>query len=106
MSHRSHFPQNVAGKSDEWEAAGKIPEEVYLKCGRDGLLLPLAFGNSIPKEWSDYPIAAGIKASEWNGFHDFILWDELYRGASSIASIFVGLVRSDLINCKCNADSV
>jgi hypothetical protein len=22
-------------------------------------------------------IAAGIKAKEWNGFHDFILWDEL-----------------------------
>jgi hypothetical protein len=65
-----------------------------MKCGRDGLLLPIAFGNKIPKEWSDYPIAAGIKASEWNGFHDFILWDELYRGASSIASIFVGLVCS------------
>ena len=37
-------------------------------------------------------IAAGIKAEEWNGFHDFILWDELYRGAPSISSAFIGLV--------------
>ena len=65
---------------------------MYEKCGRDGLLVPVAFGNRIPKEWSHYPTAAGIKAEEWNGFHDFILWDELIRGAPSIASVFVGLV--------------
>jgi hypothetical protein len=56
------------------------------------LLVPIASGNHIPQEWAGYPIAAGITAKEWNGFHDFILWDELYRGAPSISSIFVGLV--------------
>ena len=45
---------------------------------------------SIPKEWEHYPIVGGIKPEEWNGFHDFVLWDELYRGGA-IGSIFVGL---------------
>lgn len=65
---------------------------MYKKCARDGLLVPIAAGNKIPLEWSHYPIAAGIKASEWDGFHDFIIWDELYRGAPSISSAFIGLV--------------
>ena len=84
--------QNVVGKSDDWEAAGKVPDDVYQKCARDGLLVPISGGNHIPKEWSHYPIAAGIKAEEWDGFHDFILWDELFRGAPSLSSAFIGLV--------------
>lgn len=82
----------MAGRAEEWEKQGRIPNEVYLSCAKDGLLVPIAFGSSIPKEWGHYPIVAGIKASEWNGFHDFILWDELYRGAPSISSAFIGLV--------------
>jgi hypothetical protein len=65
---------------------------VYQKCAREGLLVPIAFGARIPKEWAHYPIAAGIKAKEWNGFHDFIIWDELYRGSPGLASSFIGLV--------------
>ena len=52
--------------------------------------MPIAAGKSIPKAWSQYPIIGGIAASEWDGFHDFVLWDELLRGGS-IASLFVGL---------------
>jgi alkylation response protein AidB-like acyl-CoA dehydrogenase len=82
----------VAGKAEEWEALGKLPDDVYQKCARDGLLVPIAFGNRIPKEWAHYPIAAGVKPEEWDGFHDFIIWDELFRGAPSISSSFIGLV--------------
>ncbi|KAF8855110.1 acyl-CoA dehydrogenase-like protein [Acephala macrosclerotiorum] len=89
---RKWTEENVAGKEEEWEKVGKIPDDVYEKCARDGLLVPIAFGSRIPKEWGHYPIAAGIPASEWNGFHDFILWDELFRGAPSISSQFIGLV--------------
>ena len=63
---------------------------MYKKCAEDGLLVPIAGGKSIPKEWQHYPIIGGIKPEEWNGFHDFVLWDELYRGGA-ISSIFVGL---------------
>jgi hypothetical protein len=55
------------------------------------LLVPIAGGKAIPKDWEKYGIIAGIKAEEWNGFHDMILWDELMRGGA-IASIFIGLV--------------
>ena len=65
---------------------------MYEQCARDGIIVPIAGGNHIPKEWAHYPIAAGIKPEEWDGFHDFILWDELYRGSPTISSAFVGLV--------------
>ncbi|EEQ85764.2 uncharacterized protein BDCG_09033 [Blastomyces dermatitidis ER-3] len=87
---RKWTEENVVDKTDEWREAGKVPDEVYLKCAHDGLLLPIAFGKSIPEEFAHYPIIGGIKASEWNGFHDLVLWDELYRGGA-ISSIFVGL---------------
>jgi hypothetical protein len=69
-----------------------VPDDIYQKCARDGLIVPISGGNRIPKEWANYPIAAGIKAEEWDGFHDFILWDELFHGAPSLSSVFVGLV--------------
>jgi hypothetical protein len=87
----TRLAQNFMDKSDEWEALGQIPDEVYAKCARDGLLVPISGGKSIPKEWEKYGIIGGIKAEEWDGFHDFILWDELLR-AGAIASIFIGLV--------------
>jgi hypothetical protein len=52
----------------------------------------MACGSRIPKEFSNYPIIAGIKAEEWNGFHDLVMWDEIFRGAASISAAFVGLV--------------
>ena len=81
-------------RTEEWEAAGEVPKDVYLKCAKDGLLMPIAAGRKIPKEWYGYPIIGGIKPEEWDGFHDLVLWDELYRGGA-ISSIFVGLV------CQC-----
>ncbi|KAK2735667.1 hypothetical protein FQN55_002029 [Onygenales sp. PD_40] len=87
---RKWTEENVVDKTEEWQALGKVPDDVYQKCARDGLLLPIAFGKSIPEEYANYPIIGGIKASEWDGFHDFVLWDELFRGGS-ISSVFVGL---------------
>lgn len=89
---RKWIDDNLSGHEEEWQAAGKVPDDVYLKCAQAGLLVPIAAGNKIPAEWGSYPIAAGIPAAEWDGFHDFVLWDELYRGTPSISSAFVGLV--------------
>lgn len=77
---------------EEWENEGRIPDEAYQKFGRDGFIVPMACGSRIPKEFSSYPIVAGIKAEEWNGFHDLVMWDEIFRGAASISAAFVGLV--------------
>jgi len=91
---REWVEKNV--RTEEWEAAGEVPREIYLQCAKDGLLMPISAGRKIPKEWYGYPIIGGVKPEEWDGFHDFVLWDELYRGGA-ISSIFVGLVR---LSCR------
>lgn len=78
-------------RAEEWEAAGQVPKEIYLKCAEDGLLMPIAAGRKIPKDWYSYKIIGNIKPEEWDGFHDMVMWDELYR-AGAISSVFVGLV--------------
>lgn len=77
---------------EEWEKQGWVPDEAYHKFGRDGFLVPMACGSSIPKEFARYPIVAGIKAEEWNGFHDLVMWDEIFRTAQGLSNAFIGLV--------------
>lgn len=86
---RQWVEDNVRG--EEWEEQGGVPKDVYLKCAKDGLLMPIAAGRQIPKEWYGYPIIGDIKPGEWDGFHDFVLWDEIFRGGA-ISSVFTGLV--------------
>ena len=83
--------QHIAPFSEDWVQSGAVDPAIYTKCASAGLLVPIAFGKTIPPQYSHYPIAAGIAPQEWDGFHDFILWDELIR-AGPIASIFIGLV--------------
>jgi len=89
---RAWVDANFASSSEEWEAAGAVPPELYQKCAEAGLLVPIASGKSIPRDWARHgAIIAGIQAEDWGGFHDFILWDELTRGGN-IANLFIGLV--------------
>lgn len=42
--------------------------------------MPMAAGKSIPSEWAGkFPVMGGVKPEEWDGFHDFIIHDELNR---------------------------
>ncbi|KAJ4352658.1 hypothetical protein N0V95_004042 [Ascochyta clinopodiicola] len=88
---RAWCNENIAPFSEDWVQSGAVDPAIYAKCAAAGLLVPIAFGKTIPPQYSGYPIAAGIKPEEWDGFHDFVLWDELIR-AGPIASIFIGLV--------------
>ncbi|KAJ4321233.1 hypothetical protein N0V94_002972 [Neodidymelliopsis sp. IMI 364377] len=90
-AYGSSLPQNIAPYSEDWVQSGAVDPSIYAKCASAGLLVPIAFGKTIPAQYANYPIAAGIKPEDWDGFHDFILWDELIR-AGPIASIFIGLV--------------
>lgn len=83
--------QNIAAHAQDWLDAGAIDPSIYSKCAEAGLLVPIAFGKSIPPQWASYPIIGGIKSTEWDGFHDFVLWDELIR-SGGLASLFIGLV--------------
>ncbi|KAF2833915.1 acyl-CoA dehydrogenase-like protein [Ophiobolus disseminans] len=88
---RSWCEENIAQHTDAWNEAGRVDPEIYTKCAQAGLLVPIAFGKSIPPQWAKYPIISSIKPEEWDGFHDFVLWDELIR-AGGLASVFIGLV--------------
>lgn len=42
--------------------------------------MPMAAGNSILEEWTrKYSVIGGVRPEEWDGFHDFILHDEITR---------------------------
>lgn len=42
--------------------------------------MPTGAGASIPESWrGKYPIMGAVPPGEWDGFHDFILHDELGR---------------------------
>jgi len=42
--------------------------------------MPMASGNRIPHAWAGrYPIIGQVKPEEWDGFHDFIIHDEMMR---------------------------
>jgi len=64
----------------QWEEAENLPAEIYHKAAVDGVLMPMAAGKSIPAEWAGrYPIMGNVKPEEWDGFHDFVIHDELNR---------------------------
>jgi hypothetical protein len=40
----------------------------------------MASGSCIPQAWAGrYPIIGGIRPEEWDGFHDFVIHDEMMR---------------------------
>lgn len=88
---REWCEENISAHTQEWLDAGAVDPAIYGKCAKAGLLVPIAFGKSIPDQWSGFPIIGGIQSREWDGFHDFILWDELIR-SGGLASLFIGLV--------------
>ncbi|GAA5867582.1 hypothetical protein JCM3774_001518 [Rhodotorula dairenensis] len=69
----------------EWEEETKVVDpEVYQQAAKDGIVTALAFGAKVPQKWAkkDGTVFGGIKAEQWDGFHDMILIDELHRNGS------------------------
>jgi alkylation response protein AidB-like acyl-CoA dehydrogenase len=61
----------------EWDEAGKIPQEVYQKIGKEGLL-PITVGRPWPKKFAgECPLGY-----EPDYFHELIIYDELARSGS------------------------
>ncbi|KPM42946.1 hypothetical protein AK830_g3622 [Neonectria ditissima] len=64
----------------EWEKSESLPLSLYKQAADDGILMPMASGASIGAAWSArYPTIGDVPASEWDGFHDFIIHDEFGR---------------------------
>ncbi|GAA5938284.1 acyl-CoA dehydrogenase family protein [Sporobolomyces koalae] len=69
----------------EWEEETKVIDpKVYQEMARVGLLTVLAFGHKIPKKWAkpDGTVFGGVRAEEWDGFHNMIVIDEIHRCGS------------------------
>ncbi|BGP19078.1 hypothetical protein JCM10213v2_007165 [Rhodosporidiobolus nylandii] len=69
----------------EWEEETKVVDPaVYEAAAKDGIVAALAWGAKIPKKWAkeDGTVFGGVRAEEWDGFHDMILIDELHRCGS------------------------
>ena len=80
----------------KYEEAGRLTDdEAYQRAAKDGVLFAFATGVHVdPKiakiaKDAGVTLPAGIKSEEWNNIHDYIIWDELNRCASSV---FMGLV--------------
>ena len=74
------------------EASGFDAKSLFKQFGEAGILLPVSAGGRIPSEYTDEHLPADIKAKDWDYFHDFILWDELYRIFDHLPSEIHGLV--------------
>ncbi|GAA6007196.1 hypothetical protein JCM10207_001542 [Rhodosporidiobolus poonsookiae] len=69
----------------EWEEETKVVDPaVYAQAAKDGIVAALAWGARVPQEWAreDGTVFGGVKAEDWDGFHDMILIDELHRCGS------------------------
>ncbi|RKF59912.1 Acyl-CoA dehydrogenase apdG [Erysiphe neolycopersici] len=65
---------------EEWENAGKVPEEVYKEMGTRGYLTGCV-GSLNCSQYADYSIAS-VPFSKWDRFHELVLTDELSRAGS------------------------
>ncbi|GAA5898797.1 acyl-CoA dehydrogenase family protein [Sporobolomyces salmoneus] len=69
----------------EWEEETLVVDPaVYRQMAKDGILTVLGFGTKIQKKYAnpDGTVFGGVKAEEWDGFHDAIMIDEIHRCGS------------------------
>lgn len=82
---REYVDTYLIPDAEEWEAAGKVPPEVFERHAKFGFVAASIFPMSvdhlaaIPGVRDAQQLPAGISPSEWDFFHDFIVIDELSR---------------------------
>nr|KAJ3411293.1 hypothetical protein HK105_002662 [Polyrhizophydium stewartii] len=86
---RNFVEKEIMPNCFEWDEAKKLPRELFLKAGAAGLLQFIG-GSPFPHEYAAAPLPVGLKESEIDGFHEFIVADELARCGSG--GVLWGLV--------------
>ncbi|EKG16048.1 Acyl-CoA dehydrogenase [Macrophomina phaseolina MS6] len=77
---RQWVEEHIIPFAHEWEEATTVPHSAYVDAAKAGLLMPMAAGSRIPDEWwGRFPIMGDVRPEEWDGFHDFVIHDELMR---------------------------
>ncbi|CAB4467123.1 unnamed protein product [Rhizophagus irregularis] len=65
----------------EWDEAKRIPQELFIKAGKAGIL-PGVCGAPWPVKHTDIKPIAGVSVEEYDNFHEFVICDELGRCGS------------------------
>lgn len=65
----------------EWDEAKRLPRELFEKAARAGIIGCLV-GAPWPKQYTDINPPGGVKAEEYDAFHELIVCDELSRCGS------------------------
>lgn len=78
---RKFVETEIIPNAYEWDEAKKIPQELFIKAGKAGIL-PGVCGAPWPKDYTDIIPVGGVKAEEFDHFHEFIITDELARCGS------------------------
>src|SRR3990170_4397191 len=63
---RKFVEKEIMPHAFEWDEAKKIPQELFIKAGKCGIL----------------PAVCGVKVEEFDHFHEFVVCDELARCGS------------------------
>ena len=82
---RDFVDKEVIPYAHEWDEAKRLPQELYIKAAKAGILA--AACHHAPPELLPYGYPAGIKPEDWDSFHNVIVVDELSRSGSGGVSI-------------------
>uniref|UniRef100_A0A1D1Y850 Long-chain specific acyl-CoA dehydrogenase, mitochondrial n=1 Tax=Anthurium amnicola TaxID=1678845 RepID=A0A1D1Y850_9ARAE len=77
---RKFVEAEITPHTFEWDEAKKIPQELFIKAGKAGIL-PGVCGAPWAK-YTDIKPIGGVKADEFDHFHEFVICDELARCGS------------------------
>ncbi|BCS25248.1 acyl-CoA dehydrogenase family protein [Aspergillus puulaauensis] len=75
---RSYIDTHIAPYCEEWEKNGAVPAEVHQRHAALGYTAATPFPLAAD-HLKGQLLPAGIKAEEWDGFHDLVLIDEIAR---------------------------
>lgn len=78
---RKFVDTEIVPNVHRWDEAKKLPKDFLIKCAKEGVL-PMVVGPPWQGKYATYPPPLGMKAEEFDAFHELILIDELSRCAS------------------------
>ncbi|KAI8929621.1 acyl-CoA dehydrogenase/oxidase [Entophlyctis helioformis] len=78
---RNFVEKEIMPHAHVWDEAKELPRELFLKAGKAGILQSV-IGHPYPAKYSDVPPPCGIKAEDFDAFHEFVVCDELSRCGS------------------------
>jgi alkylation response protein AidB-like acyl-CoA dehydrogenase len=79
---RQFVEKEIMPHCHEWDEAKQIPKELFKKAADAGILAGMV-GNSFPTKYAgNIKPPGGIKAEEFDAFHEYIICDEIARCGS------------------------